>query len=143
VELVLIDNFMDLTADLWKTDDGTIFFSRFPKDCPLQRIKRLTPAEAAQNYKIIAERSTQIWPNAAVLFLHFPFSNYPEDSSRREWGASFFSTLRLPSSIDIVPPRDIPVELLRNGQPHHYHHSVYGQIAEEIHEMLIGRKNGV
>lgn len=137
VGLVLIDNFMDLTADLWATSDGTKFFARFPKDTCLKRLRRLAPSVAAKNYRQIAKRSKEIWPSAHIVFLHFPFSNYPESSSRPTWGASFAQELNLPPLCYAVPPRDVPTDLLKEGQPHHYHHSVYSDIAKEIHAALM------
>ncbi len=136
VRLVLIDNFMDLTADLWETPTGTKFFARLPSDSELKRLRRLTPYVAARNYERIAKQSKHIWPNAHVVFMHFPFSRYPEGSSRPRWGAAFAEELQLPSPYLVIPPRDVPTDLLKNGQPHHYHHSVYKEIASEIYETL-------
>lgn len=136
IGLVLIDNFMDLTADLWECEGGIKFFSRFPKDVALRRLRRLAPSEAAKNYNEIAKRCNDVWPAAHIVFLHFPFSNYPEGSSRPEWGERFVEELTLPEACFAILPREVPANLLKNGQPHHYHHSVYKEIAAEVHELL-------
>lgn len=131
LDLILIDNFMDLSAKLYRTPLGNYFcrYSGFEPPEGLRLRRKLSPQESAANFEQIVDLLRGMQPTAKIVFLQFPTNNYP-DREKWVWSWEFRDALRLPEEVSNVHPRKVKPRW-PDKEPHHFHYRTYSRYAEE------------
>lgn len=131
-DLILIDNFMDISARLYGVPDGDRYFCRYPKGKVPEGLvlgSRLTPQESAANFSRIVDVLRMAQPGAQIVFLHFPVNNYPAE--RQGWADAFLEALVLPEDVQVIRPRPVTPRY-PDREPQHFQRWEYRRYAAQV-----------
>jgi hypothetical protein len=142
VDLVFIDNHMDLGGRLWSKPDGAApFFMR--KDYAVRVADSyelgdyLSAEQSAAGITAIIKYFRERFRNARIVFLHFPFNTYPEESGRPERTRRFYEVFQSPET-PILPAQHIP-DVWKTQSKSHFAAPYYAQLAETVHATIGNR----
>jgi len=132
-DLILVDNFMDLGARLYRLPSGERYFCRYSRSqvpAGFRLGRRLTPQESAANFREVVTLLHAAQPSAHIVFVHFPVNNYPP-GRKAEWARQLDEVLDLPSYADVIALRDARP---RHGgsEPQHFHFIEYARYAAQV-----------
>lgn len=132
LDLILIDNFMDQSAKLYRTPIGPYFcrYAEFepPEEFPLRG--KLSAEQSAANFEHVVALIRRMQPSAHIVFLQFPANNYT-DRKRPEWSWAFRDAFSLPADVLNVHPRKVKPRW-PDQEPQHFHYREYARYASEI-----------
>lgn len=132
LDLILIDNFMDHSAKLYRTPIGP-YFCRYgdfapPEEFPVRG--KLSAEQSAANFEQVVALIRRMQPSAHIAFLQFAANNYT-DRKRLEWSWAFRDAFTLPKDVLNIHPRKVKPRWT-DREPQHFHPREYTRYASEI-----------
>ncbi|WP_380704852.1 hypothetical protein [Shinella pollutisoli] len=132
-DLILIDNFMDLGARLYRLPGGERYFCRYTRSqvpAGFRLGRRLTPQESASNFREVVTLLRAAQPSAHIVFIHFPINNYPA-GRKAEWARQLDEVLDLSPYADVLALKEARPRY-PDGEPQHFHFTEYMRYAARI-----------
>jgi len=137
IDILIIDNFMDISARL-SSGLGFNFFAR-PNDYKNYEENFslggfITTSESIENFNTIIKYFKSIQPTMKIVFVHFPYNTYGEDSNRKDRSLSFYKEFNN-DSIIMIPPLSIP-KIYRTEVASHFQEPQYTAYAGMINILI-------
>ncbi|PRY66335.1 hypothetical protein B0H98_101316 [Vreelandella songnenensis] len=145
-DLIIIDNYMDVSAKLFANNDNVVFFNSRdplvksyliePGHVSLDHVTELLTANASfKNFNLIVNYVKRKNPNAFVVFLNFPFNTYFENPTRVKITKEF-EKLSVGLGSDLVLPSLMVPKQLQTHQKQHFKAAFYSYVAGRILENI-------
>lgn len=132
VQLVIFDNFMDVSARISTGKGATGFLRRGDYenyDAHFSLGGYIDPGMSSKYFTRIVDFFSARVPSAQLCFVHFPYNTY-EDEARRIRSLNFLKSFTHPRALNI-PPLDVP-KIYRTEEPSHFAEPQYAAYAGMI-----------
>lgn len=138
IDLLIIDNYMDLSAKIISNEDFEGLFLRignikFDRD-HIQISDYLSPENAVKNMVKIINYIRTVSPGTEMVFLNFPYNTYSDNPERVERSMEYHFRFKY-KDIHIVPPMTVP-EQFQTSQKQHFKNQQYCAYAGLVHGLI-------
>lgn len=133
--LLIMDNFMDISAKLSRAKEGawTCFirpadYQNYSEHFTLDNF--LDPLTSARNFELCIKHLHERAPKIRIFLLNFPYNTYTGQPERESRSLGFLKAFQ-PFGVDVIPPQNIP-RIYQTDIPSHFQEPQYAAYAAMI-----------